>query len=487
MATEPRWSCTKAGTTCAAIRPGIAALAWRAGRSFAADRELDGLARGLVQPVAFFELSRQVGLGQVLEVLVGQRVELVLEAAREHTLDLFLPFLLLEPAIFRQLLGAADVLVVELDADVAREAVAVGIGAGQPDELGLGYGHALALEREIDRALLDHRVDVVAPRVVVDEDVHGELVFLVQAAHETPDAAGRLAVAGEEDAVVAAPELVLGEAVPLGALLDEEHEVRRAAADLDVFGLDDGGHRVAALAQAGAVHPVAVVAEHHRTHDAPRILRAHVELFTEGGQGDFEVLDERVGFVLIVEGVLVRAFHGVLGAVVDLAQRGGEAGPLQLAEVIGHQHRLHELLRHGHVEERARLLPPAHLDDAALLVEVDVGEAAHGNGQGGILAPLGGRDHRVRHADELLLHRSGLLGRGVRHGSLYLFLRVGAFVPRLALFALGLAALGVALATFLLALAGRTGRALPFPRRAARHRPARGRAGPARLLRAPRE
>src|SRR5882724_2317238 len=259
MATGPPSSYTKARTTCAPIRQGIAALAWPAGRLFAADRELAGLARGLVQPVVLFELSRQVGLGQVLEVLVGQRVELVLEAAREHPLDLFLPFLLLEPAVFRQLLGPADVLVVELDADVAREAVAVGIGAGQPDELGLGYGHALALESQIDRALLDHRVDVVAPRVVVDEDVHGQLVFLVQAAGETPHAARRLAVAGEEDAVVAAPELVLGEPVPLGALLDEQHEVRRAAPDLDVFGLDDGGNRVAALAQARAVHPVAVV------------------------------------------------------------------------------------------------------------------------------------------------------------------------------------------------------------------------------------
>ena len=36
----------------------------------------------------------------------------------------------------------------------------------------------------------------------------------------------------------------------LGALLDEQDEVGRAAADLDVLRLHDGGHRVAALAQA---------------------------------------------------------------------------------------------------------------------------------------------------------------------------------------------------------------------------------------------
>lgn len=33
----------------------------------------------LVQPIVVFELSRQVGLGQVLKVLVGKRIELVLE------------------------------------------------------------------------------------------------------------------------------------------------------------------------------------------------------------------------------------------------------------------------------------------------------------------------------------------------------------------------------------------------------------------------
>src|SRR3972149_926501 len=175
--------------------------------------------RRLIQPVFLFELSGQIGLRQVAEVLVGQRVELVLETGREHPLDLVLPGLLLKPAVLQQLLGPADVLVVELDAHVAREAVAVGSGAGEADELGLGNGHALALEREVDRALLDDRVDVVAPRVVVDEDVHGNRVFLVEATRQAPDAARRLAVAGEEDAVVPAPELVLREAVPLGALL----------------------------------------------------------------------------------------------------------------------------------------------------------------------------------------------------------------------------------------------------------------------------
>src|SRR2546430_14113442 len=82
-----------------------------------------------------------------------------------------LPALLLEPRIAEELAGAGDVFVVELDAHVAREPVRFGVPAREPDELGLRNRHALALEGEIDRALLDDRVDVVAPRVVVDEDI----------------------------------------------------------------------------------------------------------------------------------------------------------------------------------------------------------------------------------------------------------------------------------------------------------------------------
>src|SRR5262245_56135972 len=166
-----------------------------------------------VQPVLLLELPGQVRLGEIAEVLVGQRVELVLEADREHPLDLVLPGLFLKPAVPEQLPRPAEILVVELDPDVARQAVAVGVAAGEADELGLGNGHSLALERQVDRSLLDHRVDVVPPRIVVDEHVHGKLVLLVQPPGQAPDAPGRLPVAGQEHAVVAPPELVFRQAV----------------------------------------------------------------------------------------------------------------------------------------------------------------------------------------------------------------------------------------------------------------------------------
>jgi hypothetical protein len=61
-----------------------------------------------IQPVFLFGLPRQVRLDQVAEVVVGQRVELVLEPAPQQPLDLFLPRLLLKPAVLEQLLGAAE-------------------------------------------------------------------------------------------------------------------------------------------------------------------------------------------------------------------------------------------------------------------------------------------------------------------------------------------------------------------------------------------
>src|SRR5205823_3496890 len=64
-------------------------------------------------------------------------------------------------------------------------------------------------------------------------------------------------------------------------------------------------------------------------------------------------------------------------------------------------------------------------------VEVDVGQATHGDRQGGILAAVGGGDHRVRHADELLLDRAGLLRLCLCHAYLFLLPRAGAFALRL--------------------------------------------------------
>src|SRR5205823_8624999 len=67
------------------------------------------------------------------------------------------------------------------------------------------------------------------------------------------------------------------------------------------------------------------------------------------------------------------------------------------------------------VEERARLLAAAELDQALALVERDVGERADRDGEGGIAASLRRVDDDVGDADELLFDRGHLPGfRGHR-------------------------------------------------------------------------
>ena len=76
-------------------------------------------------------------------------------------------------------------------------------------------------------------------------------------------------------------------------------------ADLDIFWLDDGRHRIAAFAEPGAIHSVAVVDQHQGSDDGPGVLGPHVELFAQGFERDFEIFDQRIGFILAVEGVFV--------------------------------------------------------------------------------------------------------------------------------------------------------------------------------------
>src|SRR5215831_17834143 len=164
--------------------------------------------RELIQPILLSELFGKVALGQILKILVGEGIELKLESRGEHPFDFILPLFFLKPLILHYLYCPIDVFVVELDANVARKPVAIGIGAGEADELGLGDGHALAFKSEINRSLFDDRVDVVAPRIVIDENVNGKIVFFVQPARQAPDTAGRLAVSRKQDTVVPAPEFI---------------------------------------------------------------------------------------------------------------------------------------------------------------------------------------------------------------------------------------------------------------------------------------
>src|SRR4029078_3795068 len=117
----------------------------------------------LVEPVLVLEFFRQVTLGQILKVFVGQGIKLILKTDGEHAFDFILPLFFLKPFVLHQLFGAVDIFVVQLDADIARYSSAIRIGAREADEFRFRNRHALAFECQIDRSLLDHRIDIIAP------------------------------------------------------------------------------------------------------------------------------------------------------------------------------------------------------------------------------------------------------------------------------------------------------------------------------------
>ena len=153
---------------------------------------------------------------------------------------------------------------------------------------------SLAELREELHVRAENAGSIVGPLVLVDDGDQVDCARLgkggysvpsiVEPARQAAHPAGRLAAAVEQHAIGLLPELILGEAVPLRALLDEQDEIGGALQDLHVLGLDDRGDRVAALAEPRAVHAVAVVAEHHRADDAASVLGPDVQLLAQLGE-----------------------------------------------------------------------------------------------------------------------------------------------------------------------------------------------------------
>ena len=176
-------------------------------------------------------------------------------------------------------------------------------------------------------------------------------MFFVQAASQPPDASRRLPVSRQQHTIISPPELVFGQSVPLRALFNQQEKVGRAATDLEVFRFDDRRYRIAALAQFGAVHSIAVVAEHHRSDNAAAVFGPHMQFFPQGHQRDLQILDDGIRFILGIESIFVRVPNRMLRAIVNFPERGGKVGPLQFGERIGDEHRLHEFFRHPHIEK----------------------------------------------------------------------------------------------------------------------------------------
>ena len=90
-------------------------------------------------------------------------------------------------------------------------------------------------------------------------------------------------------------------------------------------GSHDRGDRVAARAHAAAVDLVAVVGERDGADHRAAVLGVEVQLFADRVEQHFEVFDDRVALVLIVEGVFLGAFDRVLEHVEQTPEARGLA------------------------------------------------------------------------------------------------------------------------------------------------------------------
>src|SRR2546430_8087678 len=122
--------------------------------------------------------------------------------------------MILEPWIGRDFAGPLAVIVVQLDLHIVRQLTLLIILGPDPQELGGRNGQTLRLKRKADRALLDHAVDVMPPRVAIEQADDVELGFLAESLEQTSHAARRLAAAVRENAIVFFPESIFVEAVP---------------------------------------------------------------------------------------------------------------------------------------------------------------------------------------------------------------------------------------------------------------------------------
>ena len=306
--------------------------------------------------------------------------------------------MVLEPRVGRDLFGALDVAVVEVDLDIVGEFAAVVVHGADAHELGVGDGQAFGLEGQGDRALLDDRVDVVPPGVAVEQAVDGQVVLLVEAVEQAADAAGGLAGALGEDAVVLFPEAVLVEALPDGVLFDVQDEVGLDVLELEDVGLADGGDAVAAGAHASAVDLVAVVDDGDVADHGAALLGEDMEFLAERAEGDLEVFEDGVGLGLVVEGFFLGALDGVQAGVEHAAEAGGLVLLDEVDDPVGVDQGLHELAGLAEVEELAGVGGVAHAEDAGLLVPLGVGRGPGGDLEGGLDIGEGGGDHAVGEA-----------------------------------------------------------------------------------------
>jgi hypothetical protein len=170
--------------------------------------------------------------------------------------------------------------------------------------------------------------------------------------------------------------------------LDEQHVLRFALFEFDDVLFGDAGNAPPARTHPGKIDLVTRVHDHHGPDHAPLLVGEKVELLAQGVEADLEILDDRIAFDLVVEGVLAASFDGVLGHVEKVADARGLAALQEVFAGAGDQKRLHEFLGHRQVEKLARLHFVAELDVLMLLAERDVGERPDRDLEGRVLGPF---------------------------------------------------------------------------------------------------
>jgi len=329
----------------------------------------------LIQPILRRQTLRHINLGDVADVFGDERFDFELEVVFEHLLNLSLPVLfLLEPGILGDLFGAFFVVFVQRDFDAVGEAAAVVVDAAQAEVLGVGDGHSLGLEGEVDRTLLQHAVDIVAPGIVIEHAVDGQFKLVVQTIKHSSHAARRLARAVGEDAVVLFPKAIFIKALPDGAFFDVEDKCGVAffAVEFDHLGFDDRRNGIAARAHTGAVDGVAPIGERDVADHRSAVFGVEMQLFADRIEQDFDIFDDRVALALLVKGVFFGTFDGVFEHVVQTTKAGGFALVKESFAAAGDEHSPHVGLSLGEIKKLPAIFAVAHFDDPLARAVADV-------------------------------------------------------------------------------------------------------------------
>src|SRR5262245_13943791 len=97
--------------------------------------------------------------------------------------------------------------------------------ARDPEKACLGHGHTNGLVGQIDRALLNHRIDVETPGIVINQYIQRKLEFLNHALKQSPCTSRGHATARNQCTLVPLPEFVFIQTRPDRVLLHEENEL----------------------------------------------------------------------------------------------------------------------------------------------------------------------------------------------------------------------------------------------------------------------